>query len=170
MAVDKLRISSPLEAGPSLLDAKQLPSDLTNALEYVSSRLARKRLHLSLIVVRKDVQVSQPSPSPSPTHSVYPPNSPARSLFDTASTITSTLRGVSSRGSVSDISSGSPLASPSTPYSPSPCSSPSWSEGSKSNAPNPYGISLIHACSLTPKAEKNLRYYIHRAEKKFSIG
>lgn len=188
-----IRISSPIEAGPSLLDAKQLPSHLTSALEYVSSRLMRKRLHLTLLVVRKDVQVPQ-SPSPqSPTRTVSLTASPARSLFSTASsTITSTIRRVSSRGSLSDSSSssspthsrtrwaslpanpkegkGTAPISPPSPDFPSQCSSPSWSECSAPSQPNPFGISLIHACALTPKAEKILRYYIQRAEKKFSIG
>jgi hypothetical protein len=38
------------------------------------------------------------------------------------------------------------------------------------STPNPYGISLIHASTLTLKAEKILRHTIAKAEKKFSIG
>ncbi|KAG5982948.1 hypothetical protein E4U55_001084 [Claviceps digitariae] len=67
----KEQISSPLEAGPSLLDGHHLPPHLTPALEYASGRLARKSVHLTLVVVRRDYHVpSTPvssSPSPSST-------------------------------------------------------------------------------------------------------
>ena len=52
----KQQISSPLEAGPSILDAAQLPPRLTPALDYASSRLARKGVHLSVVVVRREYQ------------------------------------------------------------------------------------------------------------------
>ncbi|ATY62063.1 hypothetical protein A9K55_008405 [Cordyceps militaris] len=57
----KDKISSPLEAGPSLLDAHHLPPQLLPALEYTSTRLARKSLHLTLVVARRDYQLP-PSP------------------------------------------------------------------------------------------------------------
>ncbi len=57
----KDKISSPLEAGPSLLDAHHLPPQLLPALEYTSARLARKSLHLTLVVARRDYQLP-PSP------------------------------------------------------------------------------------------------------------
>jgi hypothetical protein len=71
MPISKQYISSPLEAGPSLLDIKQLPPQLLSALDYVSKRLARKRLHISLIVVRKDINIpgiplSEPPKAPEP--------------------------------------------------------------------------------------------------------
>ncbi|KAJ1337592.1 pre-mRNA 3'-end-processing factor FIP1 [Microdochium nivale] len=54
----KLRISSPLEAGVSILDPQHsLPQNLTEALEYASKRLARKALHITLVVVRRDYQL-----------------------------------------------------------------------------------------------------------------
>lgn len=59
----KERISSPLEAGPSILDAHHLPPQLIPALEYTSSRLARKSLHLTLVVVRRDYQLPAAIPS-----------------------------------------------------------------------------------------------------------
>lgn len=71
MAVSKQRISSPLEAGQSLLDANNLPPHLTGALDYVSKRLARKALHITLVVVRKDYQLPSSVP-PTPT---FPPTS-----------------------------------------------------------------------------------------------
>ncbi|KAG6007948.1 hypothetical protein E4U21_005309 [Claviceps maximensis] len=54
----KERISSPLEAGPSVLDGHHLPPHLTPALEYASARLAKKSVHLTLVVVRQDNHVS----------------------------------------------------------------------------------------------------------------
>jgi hypothetical protein len=185
MPIAKDRISSPLEAGSSLLDAKQLPAQLTSALEYVSSRLSHKKLHLSLIVVRKDANMpsalspATPQRTPSPTLSA---TSPAGSIFST----TSTLSKHSSQSSLSDCSSTSSTSSlsrtkwpglpsspkdinaaPLYPYAPS---SPSLSSPTTPTSPNPYGISLMHACTLTPKAEKILRQTISKAEKKFPIG
>ncbi|KAM3512875.1 hypothetical protein MY11210_003505 [Beauveria gryllotalpidicola] len=77
-------ISSPLEAGPSLFDAHHLPPQLVPALEYTSARLARKSLHLTLVVARRDYQLP-PSPvpcsppPPSPPSTLGSPASPSRS-------------------------------------------------------------------------------------------
>ncbi|KAJ6788320.1 hypothetical protein PWT90_05132 [Aphanocladium album] len=68
----KDKISSPLEAGTSLLDAHHLPPQLLPALEYTSSRLARKSLHLTLVVARRDYQLP-----PSPVLCSPPLGSPA---------------------------------------------------------------------------------------------
>lgn len=53
----KDKISSPLEAGPSVLDAHHIPPHLVPVLEYTSSRLAKKAVHLTLIIVRRDYQL-----------------------------------------------------------------------------------------------------------------
>lgn len=53
----KDKISSPLEAGPSVLDAQHVPPHLAPVLEYTSSRLAKKAVHLTLIIVRRDYQL-----------------------------------------------------------------------------------------------------------------
>lgn len=162
MPISKERISSPLEAGPSLLDASLIPPQLTSALEYVSSRLARKRLHLSLIVIRKDIKIpTQPSPqtpparTPSPVHSVS--TSPAKLLFGTSTfSLPSNLKDRNS--------------SPTPSLASSQSSSGSESPASPVQTPNPYGITLMHASTLTEKAEKILRRTVYKAEKKFSIG
>ncbi|KAG5948314.1 hypothetical protein E4U59_000042 [Claviceps monticola] len=60
----KDRISSPLEAGPSLLNDHHLSPSLTPALEHASSRLAKKSLHLTLVVVRRDYQLPTTAASP----------------------------------------------------------------------------------------------------------
>jgi hypothetical protein len=53
MALKSL-ISSPLEAGTSILDAHHLPSCYNAVFEYASKRLASKGLHLTLTVARHD--------------------------------------------------------------------------------------------------------------------
>ncbi|RDL38127.1 uncharacterized protein BP5553_05560 [Venustampulla echinocandica] len=188
MPIIKDCISPPLEAGSSLLDAKQLPTVLISALEYVSSRLARKRLHISLIVIRKEVQVPvTPSDSSSSVTT-----SAAQSLFSRSSSSASSAssRSLGSSSSCSSLSSSTCSSSsslsrtqyPSLPSSPKdstavpkpririPSSSSPALPCSTPTAPNQYGISLLHASSLTPKAEKILRQTILKAEKKFPIG
>ncbi|KAL2156154.1 hypothetical protein VTH82DRAFT_899 [Thermothelomyces myriococcoides] len=63
------RISSPLEAGPSIVDDHHLPSQVNEALEYASRRLGRKASHITLLVVRRDYQLPT-SPTPSPTYTL----------------------------------------------------------------------------------------------------
>lgn len=53
----KSQISTPLEAGVSILDAHRLPAFLIPALEYTSQRLADKGLHITLVVARRDYQL-----------------------------------------------------------------------------------------------------------------
>ncbi|KAJ6444691.1 DEAD helicases superfamily protein (Aquarius) [Purpureocillium lavendulum] len=53
----KEHISSPLEAGISVLDAHHLPPHVVPALEHAAGRLARRALHLTLVVVRRDYQL-----------------------------------------------------------------------------------------------------------------
>ncbi|KAH7348751.1 hypothetical protein BKA65DRAFT_501293 [Rhexocercosporidium sp. MPI-PUGE-AT-0058] len=189
--ITKARISSPLEAGASLLDAKQLPPQLTAALDYVSSRLTRKRLHLSLIVIRKDVQIPQsataspqasPKRSESPGHSIT--TSPAKSLFGgsafTRTPSKSSLSSMSDSGSTTSGSTSTTSSSrsrtnwpilPTSPADRSTSQTPSTPvQPTTPTTPNPYGITLMHASTLTPKAEKILRHTIAKAEKKFSIG
>ncbi|KAL8416430.1 hypothetical protein RB596_006835 [Gaeumannomyces avenae] len=50
----KDRISAPLEAGTSLLDAQHLPPHVDAALQFVSKRLARKEMHVTLVVVKRE--------------------------------------------------------------------------------------------------------------------
>ncbi|KAF4637361.1 hypothetical protein G7Y89_g730 [Cudoniella acicularis] len=181
MPITKDRISSPLEAGSSLLDAKQLPAALTAALEYVSSKLARKHLHLSLVVIRKEVQMPAVLSPQSPFGSVASV-SPARSSFSQSLSKSSSSSSISScSSSISSSSSLSRTQYPSLPSSPKdftaiprlniPSSSPSPAlPCSTPTQPNGYGISLLHSSALTPKAEKILRHTIAKAEKKFSIG
>lgn len=57
MALKSL-ISSPLEAGTSILDAHHLPSCYNPVFEYTSRRLARKGLHITLTVARRERDVS----------------------------------------------------------------------------------------------------------------
>lgn len=55
----KSRISTPLEAGTSILDVHRLPPYLVPALEYTSKRLAERGLHVTLVVARRDYQLPE---------------------------------------------------------------------------------------------------------------
>ncbi|WAO92924.1 Hypothetical protein NCS54_01045200 [Fusarium falciforme] len=68
----KERISSPLEAGTSILDAHHLPPHLAPALEHASARLARKSQHITLVVARRDYQL----PSVVPPRGLVTPTTP----------------------------------------------------------------------------------------------
>ncbi|TLD30380.1 hypothetical protein PspLS_02336 [Pyricularia sp. CBS 133598] len=68
----KHRISAPLEAGTSILDAQTLPSHVNSALDYVSSRLARKGLHIPLVVVKRECELPRDE-----TRASMPPQQPA---------------------------------------------------------------------------------------------
>ncbi|KAI0902415.1 hypothetical protein F4806DRAFT_38056 [Annulohypoxylon nitens] len=111
MSLSKHRISSPLEAGPSILDAYNLPSHLTGALEYASKRLARKALHITLVVVRKEYQLPSVMP-PCPTPYSPPPTpgivSPTRFASPVAGLKQLVRRGTGgSTSSLSSMASGS---------------------------------------------------------------
>jgi hypothetical protein len=157
MSASRLQISGPLEAGQSLLGSQSLPAPLTAALDYISSRLAKKQIALSMIVIRRNTPSSGLSTPRSSTLS------PTRSIFTTVAK--KTLSRSSSVSSISSYSSAS--SSPASPTGSfrsvaSGCTSPT--------SPNAYGISLINTCTLTQKEEKNLRHYVTKAEKKFSVG
>ncbi|KAF7921908.1 uncharacterized protein EAE97_011199 [Botrytis byssoidea] len=109
MPISKHKISSPLEAGTSLLQPMQLPSELLEALDYVSKRLVRKRLHLSLIVVKKDNQIQSPAISRTTTApgSYSHTTSPSTLLYNSAP-LASHARNISlSRRGASPVSSRS---------------------------------------------------------------
>ncbi|OAA58639.1 hypothetical protein SPI_06712 [Niveomyces insectorum RCEF 264] len=57
-------ISSPLEAGTSVLDAHRLPSHVEAALEYTARRLARKALTIDLVVIRRAYQLPVATDAP----------------------------------------------------------------------------------------------------------
>lgn len=69
------RISSPLEAGPSVADGHHLPTRVNEALEYASKRLGRKAAHITLLAVRRDYQLLT-SPIASPTFTPAPASVP----------------------------------------------------------------------------------------------
>ncbi|KAK4178442.1 hypothetical protein QBC36DRAFT_344603 [Triangularia setosa] len=64
------RISSPLEAGPSIADG--LPVYVNEALDYASKRLAKKGTNITLLVVRRDYQLPPSTIVPSPTFTPGP--------------------------------------------------------------------------------------------------
>jgi hypothetical protein len=158
MSSPKFQISGPLEAGQSLLGSQSLPAPLTAALEYISSRLAKKQIALSMIVVRR----TSPSGPSSPQYVV---TSPVKSLF--SSVAKKTLSRSSSVSSMSSYSSArSSPASPTGSFR-STASASSYIQPASSNT---YNFALINTSTLTPKEEKYLRQYVSKAEKKFPIG
>ncbi|KAH9900483.1 hypothetical protein F4778DRAFT_144731 [Xylariomycetidae sp. FL2044] len=240
MTLSKHRISSPLEAGRSLLDTQSLPPHLHDALEYASKRLARKALHITLVVVRNEYQLpasvppcaTPTSPPATPDHAAAtaglasPPTTTTRFTSPMAAgrlrqlvrrgTASSLASSSSSTTSASDVSApsssrsltfplsatstttnttatepltsprrwiwpptpGSPPYTPMTPHTPSSIITSTTTTASSSysaaaaaaQGPNTFGIRLIHAHPLPPKAEKTLRTTIAKAERKFRIG
>ncbi|KAI0097658.1 hypothetical protein GGR51DRAFT_465339 [Nemania sp. FL0031] len=142
MSISKQRISSPLEAGRSILDAHNLPSHLTDALEYTSKRLARKGLHISLIVVKNEYQLPQGRPCATPTS---PPHTPEYSMSGLASPSRFTspvvgLRQLVRRGtnnSTASSSSGSSSSSSSLDTASSTMTSPTFPPPPTEPIPSP---------------------------------
>ncbi|WQF76049.1 hypothetical protein CDEST_01063 [Colletotrichum destructivum] len=135
----KSRISSPLEAGTSILDVQNLPPHLNEALEYASKRLARKSLHVTLVVARREYQLPTllPPSASSSSSSVYssssvmssPTMSPLASASSSSSSSSSrfnfkklvrsnTGSSISSMSSISSISSISSAGSDATAAAP----------------------------------------------------
>ncbi|KAF9765199.1 hypothetical protein IL306_002572 [Fusarium sp. DS 682] len=195
----KDRISSPLEAGTSILDAHHLPPHLAPALEHVSSRLARKSQHITLVVARRDYQL----PSVVPPKGLLTPTTPSplspglrfnlsqgpvsrlKSLVRTGSStslrsMNSPRSGLSSPGQVPPLEVSSPRfrwpLSPSTPMSPppmTPCTASSTTTDTMSsmmNASSGFGMRLVHTNELHPRSEKILNSILTKTEKKFAIG
>ncbi|KAI0455619.1 hypothetical protein F5B21DRAFT_186481 [Xylaria acuta] len=112
MSLSKQRISSPLEAGRSILDAHNLPPHLTGALEYASKRLARKNLHITLIVVKNEYQLPSVQSCATP---ISPPQTPESSASGFASpsrfTPVAGLRQLVRRGTNSSLASTSSASS-----------------------------------------------------------
>ncbi|KAK0737012.1 hypothetical protein B0T21DRAFT_410483 [Apiosordaria backusii] len=73
------RISSPLEAGPSIADGHYLPVYVNEALDYASKRLAKKGANITLLVVRRDYQL------PTSTIVASPTFTPGSHVLNTAS-------------------------------------------------------------------------------------
>ncbi|KAI6715886.1 hypothetical protein PZA11_007169 [Diplocarpon coronariae] len=168
--IAKDRISSPLEAGPSLLESKHLPPKLAEALDYVSIRLSRKRLHLSLIVVPRDIQLPRAQTSPQTAGNPVT-ISPAKSVFGSSSfERTPSLSSISDTSSSSSSPSSSSLSRTNWPGLPASPTDRTARPPATPATPNPYAITLMHASTLTAKAEKILRHTIAKAEKKYHIG
>ncbi|KPM43111.1 hypothetical protein AK830_g3488 [Neonectria ditissima] len=201
----KDRISSPLEAGTSILDAHHLPPNLLPALEWTSSRLARKSLHVTLVVARRDYQfpsVLPPLGSPGLSTPTTPHTPGLRFHFSAGpvSALKQLVRSGSYNGPTPtrsmefsrsamaspapvpaklDVSVSSPRMrwplSPSTPLSPppmTPCTASTTTTDTMSSmmSASSFGMRLIHAAGLPPKAERALRSTLDKAEKKFRIG
>ncbi|KAH7160031.1 hypothetical protein B0J13DRAFT_119520 [Dactylonectria estremocensis] len=199
----KDRISSPLEAGISILDAHHLPPNVLPALEWTSSRLARKSLHITLVVARRDYQlpsVVPPLGSPG-LHTPTTPLSPGLRFHFSGGPV-SALKQLVRSGSyngptpmrsmdflrnglaspeqptiASETSSPRmkwPL-SPTTPLSPppmTPCTASTTTTDTMSSMMSSatFGMRLIHAVGLPPKAERALQSALGKAGRKFRVG
>ncbi|KAK6864874.1 hypothetical protein PG990_005687 [Apiospora arundinis] len=118
MSLLKQRISSPLEAGTSILDSQSIPPFFTDALEYISKRLARKALHVTLVIVRKEYQVPSSCATPTSSSTSSPtsfeftmPSSPSRFASPVAG-----LRQLVRRGTNSSLASVSSAMSVDSGY------------------------------------------------------
>ncbi|KAM0357992.1 hypothetical protein ACHAP4_004991 [Fusarium culmorum] len=195
----KDRISSPLEAGTSILDAHHLPPNMAPALEHASSCLARKSQHITLVVARRDYQLPSVVPPKGLLTPITPttlspgfrlnlsqgPVSRLKSLMKKGSSASlrsmdSPRSGLSSPGQVPPLEISSPRfkwpLSPSTPLSPppmTPCTASSTTTDTMSsmmNASSGFGMRLIHTNELNPKSEKILNTILTKTEKKFALG
>ncbi|CAJ2510189.1 Uu.00g060890.m01.CDS01 [Anthostomella pinea] len=132
MSLSKQRISSPLEAGRSILDTHNLPPHLTEALEYTSKRLARKAIHVTLLVIQNTQLPSTPPPRAMPAS---PPATPDYSTTGFTSPVRFTspvtgLRQLVRRGTnASTASSASSITTASESATTSPTFSPPPSDG-----------------------------------------
>ncbi|PTB74213.1 hypothetical protein M440DRAFT_1337943 [Trichoderma longibrachiatum ATCC 18648] len=190
------RISSPLEAGPSLLDAHHIAPHLLPVLEYTSGRLARKSIHLTLIIVKRDYQLlNSPISSPSSSSSSSPQQQlPARLAF---SSLKHLMRSASQHvvgsprsagGSPASSSSSYPCTEPASsprfrwplspafpssppPMTPSTTSSLTTTESNGSTmTSNSAGLRCFHSGDLSPRTEKVLKSTLIKAGNKFGVG
>jgi len=161
MPISKELISSPIEAGPSLLNSQKLPAQVTEALNYVSHRLIRKQLHLTLIIARQESQpISQPS---SPQMS--PP--PTLNFFQRALSPAIPGSPRSPKSPKSPRSFASSTASTPQPVTPPPTV---FGLDAPSEASNPYNLTLLHASTLSPKATRQLHDTVEKAARRYALG
>ncbi|KAG6039645.1 hypothetical protein E4U41_002342 [Claviceps citrina] len=194
----KDRISSPLEAGPSVLDGHHLPSYLTPALEHASSCLARKAIHLTLVAARRDYHVptaaaaagSSPRSLRSDSDSFSSSVSRSRRSFGTGPV--TALKQLVRRGGGSRPGAESPRlgrggvpgqlsagASPSPPRMTPCCTSSSSTAttdhlGRWSSAPTPAGASssglrFLHAPDLSVRDRRTQRAVFTKTARRFDL-
>lgn len=188
----KNTISTPLEAGTSILETHNLPTHLNDALEYASRRLARKSLHVPLVAVRRDYQApSAPdTPPASPPPTLGPRPGFAASLRRRLSPILTSFSIPTSGASVRSAAT-SPTCSvgsgasgwskpswpctPATPATPvsvppmTPCTASSGTDGGPMS-PSLCGLRLVHGDVLSPKDEQTVRDVLGKARKKYQLG
>lgn len=176
----KDKISSPLEAGTSILDAHHLPPHYIPAFEHASARLAKKALHVTLVVVRRDYQspsVTRPGVSPAAQAKPVEPRSPR---FWLSSPPAAALRRLVHPKTMSNPPRiGTEIqgdgSTPLTPPLPSPATS---SVGTPSSATrcsahadlNPLGFRLVRPSGLPPWVDRALRHALSKAESKLNTG
>ncbi|PNH38335.1 hypothetical protein VD0004_g8494 [Verticillium dahliae] len=174
----KSRISSPLEAGPSILDVQHLPPNLTEALEYASHRLTRKGIHTTHLPPRSDsprppprAAAPPPGPPPPPRPASAPPPIPPSPPPPMVASFKKLVRtGSATAASRADTPRLRWPLPPATPATPLTASSAGTDAGHGPMAANAFGLRLVLAHVLTDREERVLRQTIERAENKFRIG
>ncbi|KAI1818722.1 hypothetical protein GGS20DRAFT_2058 [Poronia punctata] len=199
MTVLKQRISSPLEAGRSILDTHNLPPQVTGAFEYTSKRLARKGLHITLIAARSECQLPNAPPCATPTSPPHTPDysasrfpspsfsglrqlvrrgtgSPLAPSRSTSTSSSSSLDSASGGRWILPLTPGSPLPStPMTPLTPSSIATTTSTTSSYNTpyglqGPESFGIRLVYASPVSFKDRKTLHTTLSKAERKFHTG
>lgn len=196
----KERISSPLEAGTSILDAHHLPPHVLPALEYASERLSRKAVHLSLVVVRSEYQLpSVPSPLLSSSSGVQTPSTPStpgtprlnfaalRQLVRSSSTSSTKSLRLDTQRQRNNATPSSPRVWPRTPMTPmsppplTPCTPASSissmtsgttasGDGQMPAASQSWGLRFVHPPGLPLRERKMVTATLEKAMQKFDIG
>jgi hypothetical protein len=193
----KERISSPLEAGVSILDGYHLPSHVHAALEFASARLAKKSLHITLVVVRRDYQLplNLGCSSGQTSAASTPPSSPPMNRLNFSAGPFSALKQLVRSHRQASFDTVSPLSSPASSPTPadgfvskgqSPASpsmgnpTPPMTPSTLSSAPssnlrrpmpgNSFGMRLVYATNETVKVKKALDEVLARAERRFGVG
>ncbi|PHH59193.1 hypothetical protein CDD81_3569 [Ophiocordyceps australis] len=169
-------ISSPLEAGPSILDTHHVPPRTLAALDYVARRLARRGLHLSLVLVRSHHQLpahgspgvmGQPQLQRSTSVSMPGPRLAALKQLVRTGSLRSFRDKTPSPWPVA--ASHHDAAAPSWPSSPSspPPLTPSTGSSDTEASGDVFGIRLLHGPELGSRRRRILASVLAKAQEKF---
>ncbi|PHH80163.1 hypothetical protein CDD82_1933 [Ophiocordyceps australis] len=170
-------ISSPLEAGPSILDTHHVPPRTLAALDYVARRLTRRGLHLSLVLVRSHHQLPAHG-SPGITGQAGLQRSTSVSMpGPRLAALKQLVRTGSLRSSRDKMPTSSPWpvakrhetatsSWPSSPSSPPPLT-PSTGSSATESSGDAFGVRLLHGPELGSRRRRILASVLAKAQDKF---
>ncbi|KZZ95296.1 hypothetical protein AAL_04527 [Moelleriella libera RCEF 2490] len=182
------RISPPLEAGPSLLDAHRLPPQLVSALEHIAARVDGRCLHLMLVAVRRDYQLpgaaDVPAARPSSSSSSSSSSSPSMRCSGSSGRFSWTgLRrfvSVSRADQVASVvPSWMPCSPPLTPSAFPGAPTTTTTDGRVSSELNPQqhqqqgwaaGWKFLHAPDLSARGRATQHAAFTKAAQRFGMG